>query len=284
MYKRWIGALLVCIVLLSTCIHPSVARLSEELIELSSLTVAGSGGQARMYQVKAGDNLWYIARCNGVNLQTLMNINQLDENSILNVGDMIKLPSGKSLIHVVCSGETMWGIAVRYSTTVEAIESANTDKDPSSLKIGDRLNIPVTNSRMLQAASQPSRGISMGGLLAWPISGTITSAFGWRRTGFHHGLDIANKLGTPIKAAAAGTVVFAGWKDIYGRTVIIEHADGKRTLYGHAQKILVKNNQRVTRGQTIATVGISGRTTGPHVHFEVRVGNKVYDPWRYLSH
>lgn len=283
MHKRWIGALLVCIILLFTCVHPSAARLSEGQISLSSLTVGGSGGQVRMYQIEPGDNLWDIARQNGVSLQTLMTINQLDQNSILDVGDTLKIPSGNAMVHVVGSGETMWSIAARYNITVAAIERVNTDKKPNCLNIGDRLNIP--SSRLMQQANlQPSRGLSLSGMMAWPISGTITSAFGWRRSGFHHGLDIANKMGTPIKAAAAGKVVFVGWKDIYGRTVIIEHADGKRTLYAHAQKILVRDQQRVAKGQAIATVGVSGRTTGPHLHFEVKIGDKVYDPLRYLSH
>jgi len=285
LYKRWIGTLLVCIILLSMCVHPSVARLSEGRISLSALTAAGSAGQVRMYQIEAGDNLWDIARTNGVNLQSLMAINQLDQNSILDVGDCIKIPSGNAFMHVVSAGETMWSIAARYNITIAAIEKANADKEPDCLNIGDRLNIPGNPSRLSQLASlEPSRGISLGGLMAWPITGTISSAFGWRRSGFHHGLDIANKLGTPIKAAAAGTVIFTGWKAIYGRTVIIEHPDGKQTLYAHTQKILVRNQQAVERGQTIATVGVSGRTTGPHLHFEVKIGNKVYDPWKYLKH
>ena len=91
-------------------------------------------------------------------------------------------------------------------------------------------------------------------------------------------------MGSPIKAAAAGKVIFAGWKSVYGRTVIIKHPDGKQTLYAHTQKILVKDQQMVKKGQKIATVGVSGNTTGPHLHFEVRIGDKVYDPLRYLSH
>ncbi|CFX02478.1 Duplicated hybrid motif [Syntrophomonas zehnderi OL-4] len=283
MHKRWIGTLLVCIVLLSTCVRPSAARLSESLFGFSPLTATGSGVNIRMYTVEPGDNLWDIARRNRVSLQTLMTMNKLNKNSILNIGDKLKIPSGNVRVHVVSSGETMWSIADRYHVTVAAIQYANTDKEPDRLKIGDRLHIPSTRMELANAF-QPARGISTGGMLAWPVSGTITSPFGWRQSGFHHGVDIANKMGTPIKSAAAGTVIFVGWKDVYGRTVIIEHPDGKRTLYAHAQKILVGDQQKVSRGQTIATIGVSGRTTGPHLHFEVKIGDKAYDPLRYLSH
>lgn len=285
MHKRWISTLLVCIVLLSLCIHPSAARLSEGLISLSSLTANGSGEKIMAYQIEKGDNLWDISRRNHVSLENLMKINHLNKNSILSVGESIKIPSGKILIHVVHSGETLCSIAAQYHLTVSAIENANQLRSPDYLNIGDRLTIPSQDSHQsAQPNLQPSRGISWGGLLSWPITGTITSPFGYRRSGFHHGIDIANDIGSPIKAAAAGKVVFAGWKSVYGRTVIIEHPDGKKTLYAHAQKILVKDQQAVKRGQTIATVGLSGNTTGPHLHFEVRIGDKTYDPLRYLSH
>lgn len=285
LHKRWISTLFVCIVLLSICIHPSAARLSESLINLSSLTTIAPDEKLVTYRIEKGDNLWVISRRNQVSLETLMAINHLNSNSILSVGDCLKIPSGKARIHVVNSGETLWSIAARYNVDVKAIKNANNLRNPDCLEIGDRLTIPGPNAgQAVQASMPPSRGISWGGLLSWPLTGTITSPFGYRRSGFHHGLDIANDFGSPIKAAAAGRVIFAGWKEVYGRTVILEHPDGKQTLYAHTKKILVKDHQIVKRGQTIATVGMSGRTTGPHLHFEVRVGEKIYDPLKYLSH
>lgn len=284
LHKRWISTLCVCLVMLSICIHPSAARLSEGLLNLSALPANGSGEKYIRYQVEKGDNLWDISQRNHVSLETLIAVNHLNRNSILNVGDQLRIPVGKTLIHVVNSGETLCSIAARYNVEVEAIESANQLRNPNCLEIGDRLTIPGrTGKQPAQAAVQPSRGLSLT-MLSWPISGTITSSFGFRSSGYHHGLDIANKLGTPIKSAAAGRVIFTGWKAVYGRTVIIQHPDGKETLYAHTQSILVNDNQIVKRGQTIATVGISGRTTGPHLHFEVRVGDKTYDPMKYLNH
>lgn len=284
LHKRWISTLCVCVVLVSICIHPSAARLSEGLVNLSALPANGTGGKYICYQVEKGDNLWDISQRNHVSLETVMAINHLNRNSILNVGDQLKIPIGKTLIHVVNSGETLCSIAARYNVQVEAIENANHLRNPNRLEIGERLTIPGrTGKQPAQAAVQPSRGVSLG-MLSWPLSGTITSSFGFRSSGYHHGLDIANNLGSPIKAAAAGKVIFTGWKSVYGRTVILQHPDGKETLYAHTQKIMVSDNQIVKRGQTIATVGMSGRTTGPHLHFEVRVGDKVYDPMKYLNH
>jgi murein DD-endopeptidase MepM/ murein hydrolase activator NlpD len=269
---------------LAVCVHPSAARFSEGRTGIAQLVTRNSTAQDSSYRIEAGDNLWSIARQKQVSMASLMSLNGLKENSILDIGEVIKIPSTNAMIHVVSGGETMWSIAAQYGLNVASIENANRNKNPNCLNIGDRLNIPQRSSAAPLQASGSSRGISFSGFFSWPITGTITSTFGWRKSGFHHGLDIANQLGTPIKAAAAGTIIFAGWKNIYGRTVIIQHTDGKCTLYAHTQKILVKENQRVTRGQVIARVGVSGNTTGPHLHFEVRQGKQTVNPLSYLKH
>lgn len=282
MHKRWISLLLTGL-FLAVYIHPVDARLIEGRTNISRVN-GRNANAAVLYRVQPGDNLWSIARRNGANLASLMSLNGLDENSILDIGEVIKIPSTNSTFHVVCAGETMWSIAAKYGLNVAAIESANRDKNPNCLKIGDRLTIPQRSSAQSLPASGPSRGLSFSGLFSWPLTGMITSNFGWRKSGYHHGIDIASKQGTPIKAAANGVVTFAGWKNVYGNTVIIRHDDGKNTLYAHTQKILVKEKQRVKRGQVIARVGVSGRSTGPHLHFEIRIGEKCYNPLNYLNH
>lgn len=123
----------------------------------------------------------------------------------------------------------------------------------------------------------------------WPARGIITSTFGYRRSPFgwgreyHPGLDIAARAGTPVVATGDGVVTFSGWKGSYGRTVIIDHGYGFTTLYGHNQKNVVSVGQRVTKGQIIAYVGSSGRSTGPHVHYEIRLHDKLTNPRYYLS-
>lgn len=117
-----------------------------------------------------------------------------------------------------------------------------------------------------------------------PASGRITSKFGnrrdpfTRRIQFHQGIDIANSSGTSIKAAAKGTVIFAGRNGGYGRTVIIDHGNGYKTLYAHNRDLLVKKGERVEKGQVIAKMGSSGRSTGVHLHFEIHKNNKPIDP------
>ena len=121
-----------------------------------------------------------------------------------------------------------------------------------------------------------------------PVSGTITSPFGYRKspfTGrrtFHSGLDISNRIGTKIVSTAFGKVVFAGRKTGYGNLVIIDHGYGKTTKYAHLRKILVHKNQQVKRGETIATLGNTGRTTGPHLHYEVLVNGTPVNPSKYI--
>ena len=130
-------------------------------------------------------------------------------------------------------------------------------------------------------------GSSSGGMI-WPISGPITSEFGWRThpiTGdqrFHSGLDIGGDYGIPVHAAQSGTVTYAGWVSGYGNTVIIDHGGGITTLYGHNQSLAVSEGQSVSQGQTISYCGSTGNSTGPHCHFEVRQNGEPVSPYGCL--
>jgi len=126
--------------------------------------------------------------------------------------------------------------------------------------------------------------VAQNAQLAWPIEGWVSSEFGEARAGdaLHTGLDIVAPDGTPVLAAADGDVVVAGTDSQYGRLVAIEHADGLRTFYGHNASVLVERGERVVRGQQIATVGSTGRSTAPHLHFEVRQHRAVLDPRELL--
>lgn len=153
----------------------------------------------------------------------------------------------------------------------------------------------VERQRQIEAQQEAARraaGIvgssSAPGALAWPVSGTITSPFGYRRNPFgggmefHQGLDIAAPMGTTITAAASGTVISAGWYGGYGNYILIDHGGGMATGYGHCSQIFVSAGQHVQKGQAIGAVGSTGASTGPHVHFEVRINGKPVDPAAYL--
>ena len=116
----------------------------------------------------------------------------------------------------------------------------------------------------------------------WPASGVVTSGFGWRWGRMHEGLDIAASYGAPISAASSGTVIYAGWMGGYGNLVVIDHGGGLATAYGHQSSIAVSSGSQVSQGQTIGYVGSTGHSTGPHLHFEVRVNGAAVDPMGYL--
>ncbi len=149
----------------------------------------------------------------------------------------------------------------------------------------------VERQRELEAARR-AHGIAGGGIapggpvgtFSWPVMGTITSPFGWRSNpfggapDFHPGLDIAAPTGTTVTAAAGGTVIMAQWYGGYGNYISIDHGGGYSTGYGHLSAIYVANGQTVSRGQAIGAVGSTGASTGPHLHFEVRINGKAVDP------
>jgi murein DD-endopeptidase MepM/ murein hydrolase activator NlpD len=128
----------------------------------------------------------------------------------------------------------------------------------------------------------PTQTPSSAGLI-WPVSGPITSPFGWRWGRMHQGIDIGVGYGTPIHAAAAGTVIYCGWEEGYGNFVVIDHGGNLATAYGHQSRIAVTCGQQVNQGDTIGYVGCTGHCTGPHLHFEVRVDGNPVDPMGYLG-
>jgi len=132
------------------------------------------------------------------------------------------------------------------------------------------------------AASQGATATPSSAGLIWPVSGPITSPFGPRWGSFHQGIDIGVPMGTPIAAAAAGTVIYCGWEAGYGNLVVIDHGGNLATAYGHQSSIAVSCGQHVDQGQTIGYVGCTGHCFGPHLHFEVRINGDPVDPLGYL--
>lgn len=286
MKRRWIEAAILGLMLIALCAHPSMARLNEgKFLPFSQVVKEIADQQIQLYRIEKGDTLCKIARQNNVQLEDLLAINNLKDSTVLEIGRTIKIPATLNKIYVVVPGDTLSKVAEICEVSMEELSDANLNLNPDKLEVGDYLRIPANTSTVngLNGVSvEPSRGKTAGGNLSWPVNGEISSFYGNRKNGFHHGIDIVGKIGTSIHSAADGKVIFVGWKSVYGRTVIIDHLDGKQTLYAHAQGYLVKKGQNVERGEEIATIGLTGVTTGPHVHFEVRSGKKVYNPMDYL--
>lgn len=191
-------------------------------------------------------------------------------------------------VHVVRRGETLWRISQNYGTTVTALQRANHISDPSTLRTGQRLKIP---SRTRVAASTKTgtwtsanpKGHSPSAKLAWPLRGRVSSGFGKRGRTNHDGIDLPAPSGTPIRAAESGRVVHSNSRLAgYGNMIILKHAGKISTVYAHNRANLVKVGEFVKKGQVIAEVGRTGRTTAPHLHFEVRQDGRARNPLNYL--
>lgn len=146
----------------------------------------------------------------------------------------------------------------------------------------------LIQQRIAEKARQGQPFTGGSGVMGYPSSGVLTSAFGYRvhpilgYSRFHSGVDFGAEYGSPIWAAKAGVVIFAGWYGGYGQTVIIDHGGSVSTLYGHTSEIYVAEGQTIQQGQVIASVGSTGLSTGPHLHFEVRLSGEPTDPMAYL--
>lgn len=203
-------------------------------------------------------------------------------------GCSTRQPAAAPVTYVVRSGDTLGRIAARYGISHTEIARANRLHDPNRIRPGQILLIS-SPSRGRVSASQPRRAelpaVALGKLdLHWPVSGgEISSQFGERAGGRHDGIDIRAPEGTPVQAADRGRVVFSGTRRGYGNTVVIRHPNGVKTVYAHNQSNWVEVGQAVRRGEVIATVGRTGRTTGANLHFEVRYQGRAVDPLAHLG-
>ncbi len=201
----------------------------------------------------------------------------------------------KSRYHTVSAGDSLSKIAKQYDVSVESLQAAN-EGSSDRLSQGEKIFIPFesnpdwnkqfydaeTTREVASAEAFPKVAFQ------WPVKGTVSSRFGkrylrGRGRHFHEGIDIAARKGTPVKSARSGHVVYATNKiSGYGNMVIVQHADSFSTVYAHLTKILVKKGQFVSRSQLVGTVGRTGRSTGHHLHFEVRSSRRPIDPMPVL--
>ena len=235
-------------------------------------TLPALQAKVAIYEVRAGDTLSSIASRYGVPVSWLMVSNNLSTTTIY-PGQRLLIPKD-GVIHTVKPGETLKEIAAKYGVSEESLREANGLRaDPPA---GTSLFVP--NPRTI-----PTLGTETAKFF-WPVRGPISSPFGPRIhpiygvPSFHTGIDIAVPEGTPVRAAASGTVTFAGWHEGFGVLVVIDHGNGYESYYGHLSKLLVSEGQRVSAGDVIALSGNTGLSTGPHLHFEVRYLGTPVDP------
>jgi murein DD-endopeptidase MepM/ murein hydrolase activator NlpD len=261
------------------------------------------------YVVQQGDTAAAIAARFGLELDTLLwnNSELRTDPDLLLVGEELTIPTTDGILYTVMLGDTLLDIAAIYQTDVDSIVGvgANEIGDADSVREGAVLLLPdavpppppppAMTPEPFFAAAAPEEGYADGAYSSapaslavtgfmWPVVGPIGDYFGTPRGGgtYHSGLDICAPTGTPIAAAAPGQVVLVSAGGGYGNYVVIRHDNGYETLYAHLSEVYVGQGQWVAQGDTIGAVGATGWATGPHLHFEVRVGGAAVDPLSYL--
>ncbi|MCT4593448.1 MAG: peptidoglycan DD-metalloendopeptidase family protein [Anaeromicrobium sp.] len=265
------------------------------------------GIEEKIYKVQKGDTAWDIAIKLDMPLEEIEKANEDVNIERLKIGQEIKLNVPKTYVHVKTIELVSYEEDIDYNIEYEkssALYEGDKKIKKEGIKGKKQIEAEVTSfngkeeSRTLlkeSVISKPEKMIVITGTkkrvfnvasgnLYNPTRGTMTSRFGTRWGRRHTGIDIASKIGTPIKAAQGGKVVFSGWKGNYGKLVMLDHGNGYKTYYGHCSSLLVKKGDIVKRGQLIAKVGNTGRSTGPHVHFEVRKNNVPLNPLKYVKY
>ncbi len=177
-------------------------------------------------------------------------------------------------------------LKLRYIDLIKAVDNREVDIDNLKIAVNRyRTHLQQERERLQRERERAARSVTPSG---WPSRGIITSNYGWRMHPifgygrFHSGMDIADDYGTTIVATAAGRVTYSGWMSGYGNAVIIDHGNGLQTLYGHCSSLNVNVGQYVNKGQSIAAMGSTGNSTGPHVHYEVLRNGQCTDPMLYM--
>ncbi|MFQ6014100.1 MAG: peptidoglycan DD-metalloendopeptidase family protein [Anaerolineae bacterium] len=233
-----------------------------------------------IYIVEPGDTVWSIASRFGLDIDTLRWSNEeLERNpDLLWVGQKLTILPIPGAYHTVQEGQTLSQIAEAYGVAMADIinYALNDLREPYRLREGQKLVIPYGRKRTW-VPSKPA--LSPESPFAWPISGRITRGYGPD----HHALDIGAPYGSPVYAARDGRVIHTGWaRTGYGYMVILDHGNGLQSLYSHLKGTWVVVGQWVARGQIIGEVGSTGKSSGPHVHFEIRQDRTRVDPTDYL--
>jgi len=240
-----------------------------------------------VYAVQSGDNVWKIAERFGLQPETIIFSNPELERwpDYITIGQELFILPMDGAYHEVKADDTLDSIANRYSVDISVIIECeyNELEEPYEVQVGQMLVVPggtrpLTPRYVYATAPAPADAPQGSGNFMWPASGRITQ---YAYPG-HVALDIGGYTGAPIYAADTGWVSATGWMGGYGNYVIINHGNGFETLYAHLSQIRVIPGQGVQRGQVIGLMGSTGRSTGPHLHFEIRQGGVKRNPIGFL--
>jgi LysM repeat protein len=257
-------------------------------------TAAPTRNSTIEYAVQEGDTIGTIAQKFGLSQNTVLWENNLSARSYIRPGQILNILPTNGITYKIVKGDTLAKIAKKLNSNVDKIIDFNRLANESDIQVGQQIIIPEGRPYVAPVAPQKPKLASIkqifteliedtgasSGKMYWPNGCTrITQYFNWR----HVGLDIACPVGTPIRAAEDGVVYQVGYLTTgYGHHVFIDHGNGKTTRYGHMTTIYVIEGESVKRGQIIGLEGSTGHSTGPHLHFEVRINNKTYNPLNYL--
>lgn len=263
----------------------------------------------KTYDVAQGDTLSGIASKNDMKLKDLMKMNPgIETQKYINIGQQLIVTVPEPELSVATKEKIAYTKAIprsvskvenknKYTGTntildngfdgemlVTAIVTKVNGYEESREVVNEEV-VKEPKDKVIEIGIKPFPSKGATGNFVYPVVGAkLTSPFGYRRGGFHHGVDLAISTGTTIRASDGGRVIFAGWKNsTYGYAVEIDHGNGVLTRYAHCSKVLVKKGQSVSQYQTIAKVGNTGRSTGPHVHFEIRFNGVAANPLKYID-
>ncbi len=282
----------------------SIMAYREEIMDTYDTVqkIVDGKGVKKVYEVQKGDTLWDIALKNGLSIEELQVANQGISIDNIQIGDPINLSVVEPYVTVTVVADVTSKEVIAYETkkvndkTLKAGTSvvkqdgqngvaqvqAKVTLVNGNLVAEDVLNRTVIAEPVAKIVNIGAYYVASGTYIR-PTGGIISSRYGNRHGEFHTGVDFASSRGTPIKVSNTGKVVSAGWKGNYGLCVIVDHGNGVQTLYGHCSKLYVSVGQYVSKGDVIAAVGSTGRSTGPHVHFEVRINGKYTNPFNYIN-
>lgn len=230
-------------------------------------------GEISVYTVRAGDTLSHIAEMYGVTANTILWANDLPRATAIKEGQTLIILPIAGVQHTIKKGDTLSAIAKKYDAEADEIMAYNQIASNDDLVVGEKLVIPGGSITIAPAVSASPTKIagssSSGGWLSHPVPGAI------RTQGIHgyNAVDFGTSVGTSIRAAGSGEVIVSkssGWNGGYGQYIVIRHSNGAQTLYAHLSRNDVGVGSYVTQGQVIGASGNTGRSTGPHLHFEVR--------------